>query len=465
MTTLSLLDAAREAPMATAIFDGDSAHSFAELAERCGPLLSLLRAARPPALALTPRADVESLLWLYAAFESGTPVLTLHARATESERHAACQLVGAVPASDLPTVAAPPAASFAAPGSDAPALFIPTSGSTGTPRLVELSRGALVASAAGSAANLGWDPHDVWLLCLPLAHTGGLSVVIRCLLGRRAVRLFEAGDAGLSARLPELAAALEHSTLVSLVPSVLSALLDAGQRPPQGLRAVLLGGAACSPALAQRAHAAGWPLLTSYGLTETASQVVTRRYAERFDPLPERFGVVSSGHSLPGVELSLREPHGRLAIRAPSLLTRYVGGNSPALDAEGWLLTNDLGELGPNGELFVRGRSDDVIISGGENIDPLEVEAALLELPGVTAACVCGTASARFGQIVSALLVSRDPSLAEPTQLAELLRNRLARHKLPRRAQLIEKLPLTLAGKLDRRACRELLERAFASDC
>jgi O-succinylbenzoic acid--CoA ligase len=464
MTTLSLLDAARAAPSATALFDGDRAYSFGELAERCQPFLEALRAAHPPALALIPRADVASLLWLYAAFETGTPVLTLHQRATEAERRAACELVGAVPETDL-SPATSAALSAVVPTPDSPALFIPTSGSTGTPRLVELSRGALVASAAASAANLGWEPHDAWLLCLPLAHTGGLSVVIRCLLGRRAVRLFEPGDAGLSARLPELAAALEQSTLVSLVPSVLSALLDAGQRVPRGLRAVLLGGAACAPALAQRAHAAGWPLLTSYGLTETASQVVTRRYAERFDPLPERFGIVSSGHSLLGVELSLREPSGRLAIRAPSLLTRHVGSNRPAVDAEGWLLTNDLGELGPAGELFVRGRSDDVIISGGENIDPLEVEAALLELPGVNAACVCGTSSARFGQIVSALIVGRDPSLAEPTRLAELLHGRLARHKLPRRALLTENLPLTLAGKLDRRACRELLEHAFTNDC
>lgn len=460
MTTLSVLDAAREAPAAPALVGADGVLTFADAAERCRPLLEALASARPPVLALTPRADVPSLLWLYAAFESGIPVLTLHARATEAERRAASALVGAIEPSQLATATA------ARPGSrdaSAAALFIPTSGSTGTPRLVELSRGALLASAAASAANLGWEPDDVWLLCLPLAHTGGLSIVTRCLLARRALRLFDAGDTGLSARLPQLAQALAGSTLVSLVPSVLAALLDAGSPAPSRLRAVLLGGAACAPALAQRAHAAGWPLLTSYGLTETASQVVTRRYAERFDPLPERFGVVSSGHSLPGVELALRD--GRLAIRAPSLLTRYVGGDAPPLDADGWLVTNDLGELGPTGELFVRGRSDDVIISGGENVDPLEVEAALLELPGVTAACVCGTPSARFGQVVSALLVTRDTRLADAAFLSELLRDRLARHKLPRRALVAEKLPLTLAGKLDRLGCRQVLERAFAHEC
>jgi O-succinylbenzoic acid--CoA ligase len=221
---------------------------------------------------------------------------------------------------------------------------------------------------------------------------------------------------------------------------------------------VLLGGAACAPALARRAQTARWPLLTSYGLTETASQVVTRRYAERYDPLPERDGVVSSGHALPGVELRLRGD--LLALRSRSLLTRYVGGAPPQLD-DGWLVTNDLGELGPEGELYVRGRSDDVIISGGENVDPLEVEAALLQLPGVTAVCVAGTPSARFGQVVSVLLVSRDPKLGDAAHLAELLRDRLASHKLPRRALLAESLPLTLSGKLDRRTCREQLLRAF----
>jgi acyl-CoA synthetase (AMP-forming)/AMP-acid ligase II len=241
---------------------------------------------------------------------------------------------------------------------------------------------------------------------------------------------------------------------------LLSALLDAGWAPAPGLRAVLLGGAACPPALARRAHAARVPLLTSYGLTETASQVVTRRYAERFEPLPERDGCVSSGHPLPQVELVLRE--GCIALRAPSLLTRFVGDPSPALDAGSWLVTRDRAELGPSGELYVRGRVDDIIITGGENVDPLEVEAALLELPGVTAACVFGTASAQFGEVVSAVLVTGNPALATPEKLAEQLGARLARHKLPRRAVCAESLPLTPTGKVDRRACAARYSKQLA---
>lgn len=454
--TLSIFDAADEQPNRIAVIDGPQSLTFRDVADRVSSLRSALMTAPPPALALTPSATTESLLWLYAAFAAGTPVLALHQRSTEPERRQAASLVGAVEPQALASHTT--RSSSSATGDDAPLVYIPTSGSTGTPRLVELSRRAVIASARASARNLGWHDDDRWLVCLPLAHMGGLSIVIRCLLARRAVVLFEASH-GLLAEAQRLAEAAHTATLVSLVPSVLEHLLDIGFAPGPQLRAVLLGGSGCSPALARRAHAARIPLLTSYGLTETASQVVTRRYGERFDPLPERGGCVSSGHPLPGVELELRE--GLLAVRAPSLFTRYVGAGS-ASDAAGagWLSTADRAELGPQGELYVRGRADDVIVTGGENVDPVEVEAALLTLPGVSAACVVGTPSPTFGAVVSAVLVSSNAQLADAAQLAQLLAGRLARHKHPRLVKLVESLPLTASGKLDRRACA----RRFADD-
>jgi O-succinylbenzoic acid--CoA ligase len=452
--TLSIFDAAREAPHGCAVVDGATELSFAEVAQRAAPFAAALLATRPTAIALAPRATIESLLWLYAAFAVGTPVLTLHPRSTEPEQRRAASLVGAV---EPPGVAATAPQPLLPPELDerAPLVFIPTSGSTGTPRLVELSRGAVLASARASAANLGWQDGDRWLLCLPLAHTGGLSIVIRCLLARRAVVLFEPGPAGLLADVARLARVAESCTLLSLVPSTLDRLLDVGFAAPSVLRAVLLGGSGCSPALARRAHAARIPLLTSYGLTETASQVVTRRYSERLEPLPERHGRVSSGQALAGVELTLRD--GRIALRSPTLLTRYVGEGA-ATDAEGWLVTADRAELGSAGELYVLGRSDDVIVTAGENVDAHEVEAALLALPGVLSACVLGTASEQFGAVVSALLVTRDDALGDPARLAELLAGHLARHKHPRRVKLVGSLPLTASGKLDRRACAALFD-------
>lgn len=480
MSSLSIFDAAREQPRALALVDGNEELSFAEVAHRTEPLVAALRRAAPDVLALTPRADTASLLWLYAAFASGTPVLTHHARASEPERQQALALTSAsfptvCDASALDTKAARPRSDAAVFDSNAtlsqqadsprvdprrPLALIPTSGSTGQPRLVELSRAAIEASAHASAANLGWQSDDLWLLCLPLAHTGGLSIVTRALLGRKPISLFEPGPAGALKQLPRLASLLSRATLVSLVPSLLQALLDAGFSPPPRLRAVLLGGAACAPALARRAHAARIPLLTSYGLTETASQVVTRRYAERFEPLPERDGRVSSGHPLPGVELELR--HGAIAVRTPSLLSRYLGDPAAVTDEQGWLVTRDCGQFGAQGELYVRGRLDDVIVTAAENVDPLEVEAALLALPGIDGACVVGTASERFGQIVSAVLVTRDAALGKPPALAERLAPHLAPHKLPRRVLVTSSLPLTASGKVDRKACARLLTAAHA---
>jgi len=452
VTALSVFAAASEEPDRLAVLAGPTRLSFRELARRTQPYASALLQARPKALALTPRADLPSLYWLYAAFATGVPVLGLHVRATEPERQQAMALAQAslppplstraFDQAELPNVA-----------SENPLAFLSTSGSTGTPRLAQLSRRAVLASAAASAKNLGWQEDDRWLLCLPMAHAGGLSIVLRALVARRSLVLFDAGRAGLLSSVPALAERILDSgtTLLSLVPSLLDGLLVSGFAPSKHLRAVLLGGSGCSPALARRAESVRLPLLTSYGLTETSSQVVTRRYAERFAPLAEQDGCVSSGHALPGVELELRG--GLIAIRAPSLFSGYLGEPSKNLDADGWLLTTDLGALSADGSLVVRGRLDDVIVTAGENVDPLEVEFALLQLPGVRAACVFGIPSARFGQVVGAALVCVDASLTRPDVLARLLGDHLARHKLPRCVAQFDSLPVTDNGKPDRRAC------------
>jgi len=195
VSTLSVFDAARELPDAPALLDGPVTLSFGEVARRTEPLARALLEARPQALALTPRADTASLLWLYAALATGTPLLPLHLRATASEREQAMQLANASPAPE-PLHAQPPLA-LASVDDRALLAMLPTSGSTGAPRLVKLSRRALLASAHASARNLGWEPDDRWLLCLPLAHAGGLSIVLRCLLARKSLILFEPGGAGL----------------------------------------------------------------------------------------------------------------------------------------------------------------------------------------------------------------------------------------------------------------------------
>ena len=457
MTALSIFAAAVEAPQQVALIIGSTHYTYSDLAALSESRAAALAHSSGP-LVLQPRLDLDSLLWLYAASATGTAFLPLHGGMTTAERASAQALAGAH-SPPVPLTGA--AARFRAQAVDPeqPYAFLLTSGSSGHPKLVILSRRAVLASASASEYNLGRLAEERWLLCLPLSHVGGLSIVVRMLAARRTVVLLEPAAAGLLDRTEELGRQIrtQRVTLLSLVPTLLERLLRQGFESPPALRAVLLGGAACSAWLAERARQLQVPLITSYGLTETGSQVVARRYAERHGPLPVRNGCVSCGQPLQGVEL--RVIGERIAIRAAALLSGYLGAAEPALDEDGWLLTNDRGLLGANGELYVLGRSDLVIVSGGENVDAEEVERVLRSVPEVLDACVCGRPCAEFGQQVVAVIVS--PAHLAPLPL-EQVRNRLAQHlapfKLPRALLCIDALPLTASGKLDRRACAALFE-------
>jgi o-succinylbenzoate---CoA ligase len=239
--------------------------------------------------------------------------------------------------------------------------------------------------------------------------------------------------------------------VVSLVPAVLDALL--AEEPdwvaPAHLRAVLLGGAATSPRLVARARARGLVVLTTYGLTETSSQVATLAPGE--EPVVSR-GIVTSGRALPGVELR-RGPDGRLWVRGPMLFSGYVGAPG-ALDRDGFFVTDDLGHLDAKGRLFVTGRLGHRIVTGGENVDPAVVEAALLACNGVEQAIVFGTPDERFGEEVACALVT-NPGFDSGRALSDL-RKTLLPHERPRRVALVKELPLLPNGKVDRPAARAL---------
>lgn len=453
--TLSVFDAARDEPDRIALIAGDVRLTFGELAARiaarqaelytAGTLAAPGARVDPVAIVATPTlATVETLLALFAA---GTPALLLHPRSTASERTALTARARSVPPSFASAKLDP----------EQPAVLVPTSGTTGAPRLAVLSHRALVAAARASATHLGTE-DDRWLLPLPLAHVGGLSIVVRCLVARRTVVLFDPGGP-LLGQLPALATALDRHaiTLLSLVPTVLERLLDPalGFRSPPSLRALLLGGAACSRSLLARAQTAGLPVLPSYGLTETCAQIATRAYASRFEAPSTVSELVSSGVSLPGVQLRIHDE--RVEVSGPQLFSGYAGEASP-FTPDGWFPTSDRGFFTPEGEIVITGRSDDVIVTGGENVDPLEVEAALTALHGVRAACVFGAPDESFGEVVTALLVVSD-EVSAPRTLAgvrETLRERLAAFKLPRRVAIVPELPLLPSGKIDRRTAKTL---------
>ncbi|HEX3758393.1 MAG TPA: AMP-binding protein [Kofleriaceae bacterium] len=427
---LSIFDAAREAPDRIAIHTSSRSLSFAA----CAAAVAQAPAGDAP-LARVATPSLDTVLAVHAALAARRPLALFHHRLTEAEIARQRALV------DPTGGAAPRLASLERmplPAGTAAVLF--TSGSTGAARGVALSRRALVAAADASARHLGWHDDDCWLLALSLAHAGGLSIVIRCLAGRRPIALCE-GDFDPAA----VAALLERCTLASLVPTQLAALLDdPAWRPPPRLRAVLLGGAAASPALLERAAARGVPFLTTYGMTESLGQLATAS--------PDRAGVPDAPLvPLPGVvfEAGTAAAPAPIAVRGPMLATGYLDG-APIAPV---FTTADLGYL-HDGALYIAGRSDDVIITGGENVHPSAVEAVLAATPGVRAACVFGVRDERWGQLVAAAVVVEpafDPATATATWCAAL-----PGHARPRRLAICPALPQLPSGKVDRRAAAAL---------
>lgn len=326
-------------------------------------------------------------------------------------------------------------------------LIIATSGTTGEPKGVQLSAANLAASAAASEQRLRLREDDCWLACLPLFHIGGLSILLRCLAAGARVQLEAEFDAD---RVWQQIAA-GGVTHISLVPAMLDRLLrqSAGQAPPAALRVVLVGGGPLSSALAQRAHAAGWPLCVSYGMSETASQFATDCSAQA-GLVPGRVG-----RPLAGYQVVIGEA-GRIRVRGPAVMRGYAnaaGVLGQGLD-QGWFETGDLGCLDKQGRLRVIGRADDLLISGGKNIHPAEVEERLLQCPGVSAAGVTGRPDPVWGVTLVALY----SGAVTAAELEQWSRQQLPGHLRPREFIRVKTLPLNRMGKLSRPALRALLE-------
>jgi O-succinylbenzoic acid--CoA ligase len=298
-----------------------------------------------------------------------------------------------------------------------PATILFSSGSSGRPKAIAHDLDAHLASARGANHNLPLAPGDAWLLSLPLFHVSGLGILFRCLVAGATV-VIPPAESTLADQIQR-----QRPTHLSLVPTQLSRLIEQLQQPPRWLRAVLLGGAPLPATLIARAHAAGWPLLTTYGSTEMASQVTTTRVGATADELQ------TAGKVLPGRELTL-SPEGEILVRGATLFLGYVRG--PAidrpLDQQGWFATGDLGRWDKDGRLIVEGRRDNLFISGGENIYPEEIERELLNLPNVHQAIVVPVANPQYGQRPVAFV---DSDVWQPDRWRQALAARLPRYKLP----------------------------------
>ena len=313
---------------------------------------------------------------------------------------------------------------------DPVAVVVHTSGTTADPRPIGLTHGNWEASAHASRAALGLEDEERWLCALPLAHVGGLSILTRCAIFGWTAIVHPGFDAG------RVTAALMagEATVVSLVPTMLARLLDAGLERPPTLRCALVGGGPLDGGLAERARAAGVPVAQTYGLTEACSQVTTQRSGD---------ADATAGQPLPGTEVRIADD-GEIVVAGPTVAPGAAG-------EDGWLRTGDLGELDVDGRLTVTGRRSETIVTGGENVAPAEVEAALLAHPAVAEAVVHGRPDPEWGEAVVATVVLRTGEAVDDATLRAHCASRLARFKVPKEVRFADSLPRTPSGKVVRR--------------
>jgi O-succinylbenzoic acid--CoA ligase len=379
---------------------------------------------RRVALELAPGEDY--VVALHACILAGAAAVPVDLRLSEPER--AARRSRAQLTVDAPLSPADRAGFPVTSGPDdgpQPLAVMHTSGTTSAPKPIVLSYGNFFASALGSAVALGLDPDERWLCPMPLTHVGGLSIPIRSTIYATTVVLH--GRFETEAVLNELMDPARRITLVSLVPTMLARLLDAGLQHPPALRWALLGGGPIAPALLQRAERAGVPVAPTYGMTEACSQIAT------------------FGYPLPGVDV--RTSADEIIVRGPIV-------SADVVDEHGWLHTGDLGAFDDRGRLRIIGRTSDTIVTGGENVAPAEVEAALLEHPDIADAGVHGRPDEEWGEVIVAKVVPRPGAAVSAEGLREFCAGRIARYKVPKSIELVAELPRTGSGKLLRRELR-----------
>lgn len=440
---------------------GDRTWTAPELADIargwCAEWADTSELSRAPLVAFDARVTTVTATAIWTLIELGIPFLPLHPAWTASQRREVVLATGALELS-LPTT-------LPVSHPDSPDLFdvlrrpiveesilavVCTSGSSGQPQPARLSHRAFWTSARATQHVFGDSAVRRWYASLPLAHIGGLSVLTRAAVLGSTVVLPPSDPARESpTRAPQprfdARSFLTHCelhgvTAASLVPTQLQRLVSLGLKAPNSLRLALLGGAPAPTSLVAAAGALDWPVHRTYGLTEACSQVATDQHPGQLSELTLN----------PQLEARL-EPNGRLALRGDTLFSGYWG-HSPR-DVGEWFVTSDLAALNERG-LSILGRADDVVISGGENIHPAEVEAALSAAPGVLAACAFGRPSESWGHELCAALVVSGPEF-DAAALVDYLRARLPSFKVPKAWVLVPELPLTASGKVSRRLCRE----------
>ena len=346
------------------------------------------------------------------------------------------------------------------------ALQLYTSGTTGLPKGAELThRNTLSALSYSAAGYLGrWTQDDVCVVPLPLFHAGGVSYGMNApYAGATLVLLREAQPALILEAL-----ARHRVTKLGLVPAVMQFMLDhpdCAKADFSHLDCITYGGAPIPPALLRRAVQVMGPVfLQMFGMTESATLGTALQPRDHNPALPERLS--SCGQVLPGIDLRIVTPDGRAAlpgesgevlIRAPSIMKGYWKRPSETEQVlrDGWYHTGDVGYLDADGYLFIQDRLKDMIISGGENIYPAEVERALGDHPAIAESAVIGVPDAKWGETVKAVVVVRPGQQLTEAEVIAFARGKIAAYKCPRSVDFATALPRNPSGKLLKRVLRE----------
>ena len=412
-------------------------------------------------------ARIETVVALHAIAEIGATFVPIHPKLVSAERERLrVEMTPALELSEREVAAllsctrepsTPPGATHYEPQLQhplAPFAILRTSGSSASPKDVELPRSAFVASAAGLQAVYPFSAADRWLLCMPIAHVGGLSILTRSLIARRPAVVLPSFDAD------EALCRIVRSgvTRLSAVPTMLNSLIERDRNNVLSrLSLVLVGGAACPHDLMRECNERGVTAKLTYGLTEACSMATVQS--------PRHTSYDSCGATIPGIEMRIGddagEPcaagsRGRILLRGRSMMAGYHHA-LPPLDNNAWFDTGDLGHLDAEGSLHVWARRNDLIITGGENVSPLEVELAIAAHPGVREVAVVGVPDARWGETVAAAVVWAPNANHTLDELLSWLGPRLAAFKRPRRLIAVSGLPRLASGKLDRVAVRNAM--------
>jgi len=341
--------------------------------------------------------------------------------------------------------------------------FFMTSGTSGPSKIVPLKRRQFLWGAEGSAQNFKPESGELWLLSLPLHHVGGVSIILRSMLYGSGVYLLSEFKADVIRR---LLANDKRIRFCSLVPTMLRRVLeDSGFQPHSEFTICLLGGGPMSVELVREANRHNMAVATSFGMTETAAQIAAHVYHSHNIP-----GKLTAGKIFPPNKAELRDEQGNrllshnegiLWIQGPQVFDGYYDRelNTRYIDSQGWFCTGDHSKIDSDGEIEILMRRTDRIVTGGENVNPIEIEQILLEHPDITESAVFGLPDDEWGQRVVALVVRNADNEFIP-DLSDYLSSHLRGYQIPKEIIFVSDLPYTSTGKLDRSRLHEWFKKS-----